>query len=190
MKEMKAAQQKSEAAGAAYDADALLNKWRTTVKATSRRPAAQPTYTTSATTYDDTGPKPDQLKSDMFMNGAIFGVNGPMPRDSRVPAVASSGVEYETPPKPGAIVDDEMDEDADADADADADGHDDDRKVGDESALIRSRYLAGHDSAGRSPADNGTSLNLNGKRPLGPAPTHGRGAKMYRANEVAETYPR
>ncbi|WPG98583.1 Hypothetical protein R9X50_00137600 [Acrodontium crateriforme] len=188
MKEMKNVHQKTEAAGAAYDADALLSKWRTTVKATSRRPAAQPSYASGTTIYNDVEPRQDQLKADMFMNGAIFGVNGPMPRDSRIPAVASSGVEYETPPKPGAIIDDENEEDADADGDE----YDDVQAGTDSTALIRSRYAAEKDNARQSPADNTGPLNTNGKRPLGPIITHGRGVKMYRsnANDNTEMYSR
>merc|ERR1719487_2607517 len=88
------------AANVDYDADALLNKWRTAVKATQRRSTAQtasgpggkPTHSGAAAAKADartdiinyerheTDPSSEQMRDAMVIQGAVFGVGGPMSR--------------------------------------------------------------------------------------------------------------
>ncbi|KAI7157923.1 hypothetical protein KC349_g5230 [Hortaea werneckii] len=201
MKEMQHASSHSYAQAATdvnYDADALLGKWRTAVKATQRRSAAQAASTSGgrATHHGAAGkadarndiinyerhekdPSSEQMKGDMIMQGAIFGVGGPMSRpkpggdihESSACDQTTVGWDYETPPNPGVVVEDEMvdgEEDAAGEEDEDAEGEADDddaTKHGDRlsSALVRQTR-----SGIRNEKVNGvTGLNGNGKRPLG-----------------------
>ncbi|KAI6950827.1 hypothetical protein KC318_g14174 [Hortaea werneckii] len=129
----------------------------------------------------------------MIMQGAIFGVGGPMSRprpggnihDSSACDQTTVGWDYETPPNPGVVVEDEMvdgEEDAAGDEDEDAEGEADDdaAKHGNRSsnALVRQTR-----SGIRNEKVNGvTGLNGNGKRPLGATGTNGRagGPKVLR----------
>lgn len=170
IKELSSASYPTAAAEAGYDADALINKWRTTVKATMRRPPAAVSQSHhTAPTYPDS-----RLGADMVLNGAVLGVNGAMPRNTDMRGVKGSdhaaAVDYETPPNPGAIVSVEEDE-----ADEDADGEVEDGGAGtyglysDCGALVRQQIQP-------------WALNGNGKRPLAPDATSGRaeGPKMYK----------
>ncbi|KAI6888906.1 hypothetical protein KC318_g15068 [Hortaea werneckii] len=135
----------------------------------------------------------------MIMQGAIFGVGGPMTRpkpggnihESSACDQTTVGWDYETPPNPGVVVEDEIvdgeedaageeDEDAEGEADDDDDDDDDAAKHGDRlsSALVRQTR-----SGIRNEKVNGvTGLNKNGKRPFGPTATNGRagGPKVLR----------
>ncbi|KAI6802041.1 hypothetical protein KC363_g3244 [Hortaea werneckii] len=211
MKEMQHASSHLYAQAAAdvdYDADALLNKWRTAVKATQRRSAAQTapasggksTHCGAAAKADartdiinyerhETDPSSEQMKGDMIMQGAIFGVGGPMSRpkpganlhDSPAGDHSTVGWDYETPPNPGVVVDEMVDgeEDAAGDADEDAEGEADE-----DAAKHGNRALVRHTRSGiRNEKVNGvTGLNGNGKRPLGTTGTDGRagGPKVLR----------
>ena len=164
VKEMNSAQYPTAAAEAAYDADALINKWRTTVKATLRRPPAPHSHDAAhaASTYP-----PPRLGADMIMNGAVLGVNGTMPRTAdpvRGHPDHHPAVDYETPPNPGAIVSFEED-----DAEEDADGEVEDGDFADCGALVGRQIQP-------------WALNANGKRPLPPSSVSGRreGPKMYK----------
>jgi len=130
-----------------YDVDALLSKWRTAVKATTRgRPPPPPHPPPAAAArrdepmYDATAS--NQLEEDIILNGAVFAVNGAMRRPSAARNVRyldpdhgqAEYVDYETPPQPGAVVgatDDEgvdgevngvVDEDGENEVELDAEG--------------------------------------------------------------------
>ncbi|KAI6834083.1 hypothetical protein KC340_g2810 [Hortaea werneckii] len=223
MKEMQHASGHSYAQAAAdvdYDADALLSKWRTAVKATQRRSAThqtapasggKPTHSAAAAGKADArtdiinyerhekDPSSEQMKDAMVIQGAVFGVGGPMSRpkpsgnihDSLAGDQTTVGWDYETPSNPGVVVEDEIvdgeedaageeDEDAEGEADDDDDDDDDAAKHGDRlsSALVRQTR-----SGIRNEKVNGvTGLNGNGKRPLGATGTNGRagGPKVLR----------
>lgn len=209
-----------------YDVDALLSKWRTAVKATQRKP--QTTYSNSTTTpapdlndkavaggrsggartdildYErNTQNSTDQMSGDIIMQGAIFGVNGAMPRTkpgddphgtcSDPQTVASW--DYETPENPGAVVevDGEVENGtADGEEEAqedDAEGETDDGPSGlggygngmagaNQHALVKQTRSSGF----RDMVNLPNGLNRNGKRGWAPTPTDGRddGAKFAR----------
>ena len=95
-----------------YDADAVLARWRETVRAVarpSRHPTAHlPNYAASAMN-PHSGPG-ETLGDSLIMSGSITNIGGPVPRHGantntlRNPTVDM--VSYETPPNPGAILDD------------------------------------------------------------------------------------
>lgn len=214
MKEMQHASNHQYAQAAAdvnYDADALLSKWRTAVKATQRRSAAQTASTSDRTpthpgqagkadarndiiNYErhEQNPSSKQMQGDMVIQGAVFGVGGPMSRPKPGGNIHESftcdqttvGWDYETPPEPGVVdemVDGEEDAAGDEDEDAEGEADDDDASKHDNrptSALVR------HTRSGiRNEKVNGvTGLNGNGKRPLGATGTNGRagGPKVLR----------
>ena len=157
-----------------YDADALLNKWKATVKATTRThkpPTQSHTYVES---------RRSELKGDMMLNGSVFGVNGPMPRnlDAQGNVVDQPTVTYETPQNPGVVI--VADEEGGIDVDVDADGEAEDDpgsfgSYGGSRALTRLRQNQ-YDSTA-----NGL-LNANGKRTLAPTAVSGKssGPKVYR----------
>lgn len=101
-----------------YDPDAVLSRWRDKVRAVTRparQPSAQtPTYAASAMRHaHDT----DSIQTSMLMSGSVFGVNGPMPRSNTDTHggrlgehVSQEAVSYETPPNPGAVLDDDEQE--------------------------------------------------------------------------------
>ena len=174
MREMKSADLNSSAYEANYDADALISKWKATVKATTRPHKPAPTQ---SHTYVET--RRNELKGDIMLNGSIFAVNGPMPRnvDAQGNPTDQPTVTYETPLNPGAVfsADDEGGMEIDADADGDEEEPGSFGSYGDDKALTRMR---------RSPYDSAVNglINANGKRPLGPTGTSGRGSgpKVYR----------
>ena len=185
MREMKSTDVKSGGWETNYDADALINKWRSAAKATTRankpptqlQPIVEKSYS-----YVETERNP--MKADMIINGSVFGINGPIPRDTNMtphpPTSNRPTVTYETPQNPGTVISAE-EEEAEGDADADGEAEDEPGTFGsyaNRGALTKLR------SANRSPFDstmNGTS-NANGKRPLAPGSTNGRagGPKIYR----------
>lgn len=152
------------AASADFDADALIKKWRDNVRSTIRRN----TSTTSAVAaqqgssapagYQDThgSAAADQLRGDMVLNGAVFGVNGPMRRGETAKPGEPVAVDYETPPNPGAVVGDDEDVASTADAPGETDGGD----SSEINALVQRRDA-------QSLVD---TLNANGKRPYAIVP--------------------
>ncbi|KAK0258054.1 hypothetical protein LTR91_005779 [Friedmanniomyces endolithicus] len=194
VKELSSAHPMTTAAEADYDVDDLLNRWRTTARATKRRqplPYAPPRNAVSATTYTER-PSDRSLQSDMLLNGSVFGVNGAMPRTTDPTRGRDLGVEYEVTSHPGAIVsvEDEGDEDGDEDeeVDVDADGEVEDGETGlaheatSRRALVRQKRTAGARLSPRVPMKPWALLNINGKRAHASAPVNGReeGPKMYK----------
>ena len=180
MKEAKFSELLSGAYEANFDADVLLNKWKSTVKATTRSQKPAPT---ESYTYVESRRNP--LKGDIMLNGSVFGVNGPMPRDIDSSIVAEHPtIMYETPQNPGAVIDAE-DEGNNRVADADADGEADEENSF-RSYLANSGALTKLRSAGQN-AYNSPPPNANGKRPLGSTATSGRssGPKVYREQPKA-----
>jgi hypothetical protein len=173
LREMRSADDgKSAAAKADYDAEVLLEKWRSRVKSTARSnrmPASSNTLTATypPQTYVET--RRNQLRSDMYLNGSVFSVGGPMPRDS-IGLRDRGGVTYETPREPGGVINEDIDLDPDADWHADADGD-----VEDDAPLFTGRH-AGTMTRTRRAGANG-SMNANGKRPLDSATQGGRKAE-------------
>lgn len=188
MREVRPSSFRSEVAAMGYDAEAILGKWRSTIRATIRRP-------NHATQSSSNTPHPPQRSStmheDMMMNGAVWTVGGPMPRNR--PAHSSgepnkSAICYETPPEPGAVVG--ADDDGTSPADVDAEGEAEDVSMaghgyGDHgTALVRRR--AGESFYGGS--NGGGSLNANGKRVLDAEAIGGRsgGTKLYKEHVDGE----
>ncbi|KAK5131228.1 hypothetical protein LTR08_001197 [Meristemomyces frigidus] len=184
VKEMQNVVLRSEAAEMNYDVDALLGKWRTAIKATTRRPTVPlPTqeYNYNSPIYHESSKgSTEHMGNDMVMSGAVFGVNGVMPRVVGAPSHDPSHVYYDTPPRSGVVVgaEDNLDDlDADAEGEADID-HDEVRHFGSYSGpgalgrQTRSSHLDG-------------TLNMNGKRPLPPARVYGNsvGAKARRTRD-------
>ncbi|TKA60338.1 hypothetical protein B0A55_11762 [Friedmanniomyces simplex] len=196
IKELSSVQYTTAAADANYDADDLLNKWRTTVRATRRRQPphhqAPPHTAYTATTYTERPPD-RPLHADMVLNGSVFGVNGAMPRTTDPTRGHGPGVDYETPAHPGAIVSvEDGDEEEEEQADADADGEMEDAESGFTrehatrgGALVRQKRAAvvgGARQSPRVPMKPWALLNTNGKRPHAPTPLSGRaeGPKVYK----------
>jgi len=99
-----------------YDADAVLSRWRETVRAVAR-PSRQstshlPHYAASA--MNPTVGPGENIRDQMLMTGSISNIGGPVPRGNenhnRTQQLAHTHtldtVSYETPPNPGAILDD------------------------------------------------------------------------------------
>lgn len=187
MREMKTTERSSGGWEADYDADVLIHKWKATVKATTRPQKlasstdVQPPYQYNAHIESRRNP----LKADMMMNGAVFGVNGPMPRDFDMHKEnpEQARITYETPQHPGAIISADDDGTSQADADGDADAEMEDarsRTFGNEGALTRTRMS----DRFQGELANG-AVNRNGKRPLdlawGAANGKAGGPKVYRA---------
>ncbi|KAK1818752.1 hypothetical protein LTR12_006802 [Friedmanniomyces endolithicus] len=194
VKELSNTHSTTTAAEADYDVDDLLNRWRTTARATRRRqplPYAPPRNAGSATIYTER-PSDRPLQADILLNGSVFGVNGAMPRTTDPTRGRDPGVEYEVPSHPGAIVsvEDEGDEDGDHDdeVDMDADGEVEDAESGlaheptSRRALVRQKRSAGARQSPRVPMKPWALLNTNGKRAHTPASVNGReeGPKMYK----------
>ena len=177
MREMKTSELKSGAYEVEFDAEALIGKWKSTVKAATRPHRPPPTETHQ---YVETRRNP--LKGDMMMNGTVFGVNGPMSRDTDTNETRHeyNEVTYETPKIPGTII--SAEDDTNGEADADADGEVERpypmQDYGSNGALMRLR--SANQNANDSPI-NGL-LNANGKRSLGAGVVGGRGTgpKVYR----------
>jgi len=101
-----------------YDADAVLSRWRETVRSVtrpSRHPTAHlPNYAASAMNPNP-GPG-ESIRDSLVMTGSISNIGGPVPRTNdntnnvRAQQLACNPtldtVSYETPPNPGAILDD------------------------------------------------------------------------------------
>ncbi|KAK3047582.1 hypothetical protein LTR09_010966 [Extremus antarcticus] len=158
MREMRSSHSKTAAAEADYDAEALLEKWRTVVKSTAK-PAKHQTSTAAHSQPYHVETQRNPMRGDMIMNGSMFGIGGPMPRD----ADGTYVTQYETPRASGMIVnaDEEVhrDDGVEVDADGEIEGVDDDHRNG--AVVTRSR---------------------NGKRRFEPdsATGKGSGVKMYR----------
>ncbi|KAK3711460.1 hypothetical protein LTR37_009639 [Vermiconidia calcicola] len=168
-----------------YDADAIINKWKSDVKSTARqRPLAQSsTHHSSTPDYVET--TRNALKGDMLLNGSVFGINGPMRRDvdEQHSATEQQSVVYQTPQVPGAVIDGDDDacENGHPRLDTNANGKPEDS--GSLGSYINSGALTRRNNA-LSNFHNPHSdllLNGNGKRSLAPAPTDGRnkGLKLY-----------
>ncbi|KAK1059588.1 hypothetical protein LTR74_012524 [Friedmanniomyces endolithicus] len=194
VKELSNTHSTTTAAEADYDVDDLLNRWRTTARATRRRqplPYAPPRNAGPNTIYTER-PSDRPLQADILLNGSVFGVNGAMPRTTDPTRGRDPGVEYEVPSHPGAIVsvEDEGDEDGDHDdeVDMDADGEVEDAESGlaheptSRRALVRQKRSAGARQSPRVPMKPWALLNTNGKRVHTPASVNGReeGPKMYK----------
>lgn len=179
LREVRPSQFKSDVATMGYDAEAILNKWRSTIRATTRKPNTVPQSSSNPVQRpyrEDT-----RLTDEMMMNGAVWNVEGPVPR-SQVPHTngpEGNAVCYETPPEPGAVVGAE-DSPADMDADGEAEdgsavlrGYDEHNN-----ALVKRRIGEGLYGG----ADGGGSLNSNGKRAVDTEAVSGRsgGAKLYK----------
>lgn len=172
MREMQSTDTKSGGLEVDYDADALINKWKTAVKATTRAgrgpPQAQP-YVERSYNYIETQKNP--LKADMVMNGSVFAVNGAMPRE-----IDQQTLTYETPQNPGAIVTEEEEADAEAEIDAEGDAEGGLEEQISHSSHVNSRALTKLRSAIRGPSSNmiNGNVNANGKRPLATTSSGGR----------------
>ncbi|KAK5163952.1 uncharacterized protein LTR77_010348 [Saxophila tyrrhenica] len=124
MRAMQGARSKSVAAEWDYDAEALLEKWKSVVKSTARPPKRSasdgPPHTQPY--YVETQRNP--MRGDMVMNGSLFGIGGPLPRDQ-------SGA-YQTPHAPGTaerygeemsrVVDEEGEQDGEGAEEVDGEG--------------------------------------------------------------------
>lgn len=174
VREMKTTDIRSGAVQVDYDAEALLNKWRTEVKAVARPlkpPPLQPQYVEKSR---------NEIKGDFILNGSVFGVNGPMPRDSENMTRMNNPQEaIQVARNLGGIVG--SDEDDDAEVEDVILGDSVDGEIEDESkqrALTKRRSVRqmGYEDSGDSP------INAHGKRPLGPSNVNGRspGPKMYK----------
>ncbi|KAM0723945.1 hypothetical protein Q7P37_000936 [Cladosporium fusiforme] len=102
-----------------FDPDAVLSRWREKVRAVTR-PQRQSTSQTP--TYASSAMRPshhtDSIQTSMLMSGSVFGVNGPMPRNNTDTHggrlgehVSQDTVSYETPPNPGAVLEDDEQQD-------------------------------------------------------------------------------
>jgi hypothetical protein len=100
-----------------YDADAVLVRWRETVRAVarpSRHPTAHlPNYAASAMNPNHAAG--ENIRDSLVMTGSITNIGGPVPRggvdyNDRAQHLTRNQtidtVSYETPPNPGAILDD------------------------------------------------------------------------------------
>jgi len=109
MRELNRPENRTAAAEAEYDVDALLDKWRATIRAHARG-HRQP-HAESSGQRDSHGSTARNLTSDFVMQGSVFGVNGAIPRgpDMHATVHGSTTYDYETPPQPGAIMEAEDD---------------------------------------------------------------------------------
>ncbi|KAM3415399.1 hypothetical protein BST61_g8925 [Cercospora zeina] len=160
MKEVNSSGAKIAAAQADYNVEALVSKWRSTIRASTRISRAPPpsavrrppVYTESA---------PSALQEDMVMNGSVWGVQGPMPRASNVHLQHDAPpMSYETPPHPGAVMGNADDEATPNDADADGETEEmvASGRVTSLGAMAKRRRLEGTSSHG---ASDSSVLNVN-----------------------------
>lgn len=165
MREVRSTKLRSGADEVGYNAGALIEKWRSAIKNTMRaartsQPVRRSNQSPPPKSYEST------LGDDFVINGAVWGVGGPLPRSDQDSAVVHEGhgshVYYQTPPQPGMVAGAEDEDYVSPTADADADGENEDDGHG--RALVKRRRLDG-----QSPLwpVNGP-LNANGKRPLAP----------------------
>lgn len=184
-----------------YDPDTVLSRWREKVR-TVTRPTRQPTAQTP--TYASSAMRPphqhDSIQTSMLISGSVFGVNGPMPRNTENHSgrigehLAQETVSYETPPNPGAVLEDDEQqeqspynypfhpsEDADAELEEDVSNVLDTSLTNfvDRNALAKQRRFVQGSFSGGSPGGAGTfgkfringggtespGVNSNGKRP-------------------------
>ncbi|KAK5113231.1 hypothetical protein LTR62_003567 [Meristemomyces frigidus] len=164
-RELSSFQHRTAASEVAYDADALLSKWRSTIRFNHRRSQASAPQTQQKEDRPAGAPTTRNLTSDFVINGSVFGVNGAMPLNPDIYHTARHGAkeavayDYETPPEPGAIV-----EDTDGgDGEVDAQGED----SREEYALVRQSVRKGR-------GVDGGGVNANGKRGFVTALEEGR----------------
>lgn len=174
MKEVKSSNSTSGAAAANYNAEDLITKWRSTIRASTRPsrlwqaaiPPQQGVYTESTR---------NNLRDDMLLNGSVWNIGGRLPRATTTTLPDThrevSSISYETPPNPGVVVganddDDTPNHDADADGEAE-DDNEEYHQYGEQTALTKRRKVdvSLHGTDGQR-QDTGI-LNVNGKRPLG-----------------------
>nr|POE64803.1 hypothetical protein CFP56_76314 [Quercus suber] len=129
LKEAKATSSGTTFAQMNYDPDLILKRWRETVKTTTRRnPPPPPAQSHGSEIYEESSHTRgiNTLGETMIINGAVYGVNGPIgPYSSnheqikrdRQAAIQMSGIEYETPPNPGQVIEESGETDADAERD-------------------------------------------------------------------------
>lgn len=188
MKEVKPSQFKSEVATMGYDAEAILAKWRKTIRATTRRP--NPVTHSGVSTFRQPQVKVNTLPEDIIKNGSVWSIGGPMPRDRDQPANCAphGDATYYTPPEPGVVVGADDDGEHTVGAETDADGEAEttsangSRSGGNDTALVRRRI---GDSL-RNDVNRPNSLNMNGKRTLDAGGASGRssGTKLYKEHVV------
>ena len=179
----------------AFDADVLLNKWKAVVQRVARPTRAPPIAKTTESSlenyeraHNSRNAGGRRLHEDVLLNGAMFAINGPLPRETDEPSGQRNSnhdtVMYETPPNPGAVVgaaeDGETANNSDAE-DLDADGEEDDPgsfgSYVDHGALEKQKQFVS--SAQNSPWSE-PKTNGNGKRPLHPDTMSGRPNKSAR----------
>jgi hypothetical protein len=194
---------KSDAAENNYDAEALIAKWRASIKVNTRpyrAPAASHTVSTPREAHQYT------MGDHMVINGSVWGINGPISRDEALSHQnhESASVSYETPPEPGVVI---AAEDADAlgdveessgdrhdgsynkmDIDAEAEGLAKSHRGterGNRSQRTAPLRRAGEDvrsaAADSAPA---AGANANGKRPLASTTANGRGNKAHKTSNA------
>ena len=122
------------------------------------------------------------------MNGAVWAINGPIPRDMdrHEDAQEQARVTYETPSNPGAIIDAEEEGAMEVDADADGEADDDAGSFGGyryNGALTKLR--SSNSTPYDSPVDG--SLNANGKRSLMPS-GRAMGPKLHKEQPRCEIW--
>ncbi|EME49120.1 hypothetical protein DOTSEDRAFT_40358 [Dothistroma septosporum NZE10] len=188
LREMKTSHFKSGVTEANYDAGALLSNWRSTIRQTSRpsRTTQQPNTVNVNSMHEDQ--ERTRLRDDMIMQGSVWNVNGPIPRQTEFQSAIGhkqlEAVAYQTPPQPGAVVGaDDEDGGSDADADADAEGEDEDESsYSTQNALSRRMIDGPTDGNGElmGNAQPAGLLNANGKRPLATASGRRGALKMYK----------
>lgn len=198
MRQARSALKRSEAAEVDFDADALIQKWRSTIKAATRPSRALPPQP-AATTYNE--PRPHDIREEMVMTGSIWTVGGPMPRDPAETDPESlhtqpANVSYETPPEPGTVTNVDDGEGSLSAGGYEPGNADDEHQDGRSSSsaatptyqgmLMRlnnvKNRLSGSGSYDRT--DNYSSnargsINANGKRPLASFAANGRVTKAY-----------
>jgi len=85
-REMKSSHLGADLARYDYDADALLSKWKAEVKAVSRPPKSAlfppPPQAPPREAPQHNGQAHKQMRRDVILNGSVFQVNGPSPRDA------------------------------------------------------------------------------------------------------------
>jgi hypothetical protein len=204
MRSLQALPVKSSAAENNYNAEALIAKWRASIKINTR-PYRAPPVSHTVSTPREIPPMP--VTHHMVMNGSVWGINGPMGREeaSTHQDPERTSVSYETPPQPGVVM---GAEDADAsgdvedgsgdqydnlrngnnDVDADVEGHPKSHRATERSS--RSQRTAPLRRAGEDTrstvADSASAagVNANGKRSLASTTANGRGSKAYKTSNT------
>ena len=169
MREMRSTDTSSGGYEVDYDADALICKWKSAVRATSRpqKPPVPREGNSTTTPMYISEPARNPLRGDMMMSGSVFGVNGPIPRGEEMHATPKEGVRYETPERPGGIVED-------GDGAGGAGGWRSDQAWRGDGGWRNEEDGAGEDESGHVQAGALTVrevFNVNGKRPYSGTPT-------------------